>query len=219
MAEESERWPDTVISDNAARVVQHIARAAGERIAALKWSLRAVEAATGVSRMAVAALIEGSSWPDVQTVVRLEVGLNCRLWPASTRLMSRHAIDRPAAPGDRIWEMSLRRVYFDLVASGRKSIEVRVCYPKLDGLGAGDRIRFMCGGDDCLTRVARVAVYTSFEEMIDAEGAENVNPDLSRDQQLADIRDIYGPEKEALGVMAVEVVCDSDPIALRPAES
>lgn len=33
-----------------------------------------------------------------------------------------------------------------------------------------------------------------------------MNPDVSRDQQLADIRGIYGPEKEALGVLAVELV-------------
>lgn len=114
--------------------------------------------------------------------------------------------DRPAAPGPRTWEMNLLRPYFDLVASGRKTVEVRVRYPKLDGLGAGDLIRFACGTDSCLVRVARVAVYASFEEMIDAEGAENVNPEVSRDQQLADIRGIYSPEKEALGVLAVALV-------------
>ena len=122
--------------------------------------------------------------------------------------------DRFAPSSPCTWEMGLRRVYWELVASGRKSVEVRVRYPKLDGLGAGDYIRFVCEGDVCLTRVVRITVYSSFEEMIDAEGAENVNPDVSRDQQLADIRDIYGPEKEALGVLALEVVCESDATGL-----
>ena len=33
----------------------------------------------------------------------------------------------------------------------------------------------------------------------------NVNPDSPRDQQVANIRRIYGPEKEALGVLAIEI--------------
>ncbi|MER5322977.1 ASCH domain-containing protein [Streptosporangium roseum] len=101
--------------------------------------------------------------------------------------------------------MNLYRMYFDMVASGRKTIEVRVCYPKLRNLKTGDRIRFACGAHECLVQVKRVARYTSFEEMLDTEGPANVNPDNSREEQLANIRRIYGPAKEALGVLAIEV--------------
>ncbi|QKW40101.1 ASCH domain-containing protein [Actinomadura sp. NAK00032] len=113
---------------------------------------------------------------------------------------------RPLAPlGVRTREMNLYRRYFDLVAAGRKTIEVRVQYPNLRKLTAGDHIRFICGRDDVLTQVKRVARYSSFDEMLDAEGPSNVNPDSPRDQQLANIRRIYGPEKEALGVLAIEI--------------
>ncbi|MFE0155832.1 ASCH domain-containing protein [Nonomuraea sp. NPDC059007] len=113
---------------------------------------------------------------------------------------------RPAAKtGVRAREMNLYRRYFDLVADGSKTVEVRVQYPNLRTLKAGDHIRFVCGRDDALTRVIRVARYTSFEEMLDAEGPEQVNPTSPREQQLADIRRIYGPEKEALGVLAIEI--------------
>ena len=78
-------------------------------------------------------------------------------------------------------------------------------YPNLRSLKAGDHIRFVCGRDDALTRVKWVSRYGSFEEMLDAEGPANVNPDSPREQQLADIRRIYGPEKEALGVLAIEI--------------
>ncbi|MEU7859577.1 ASCH domain-containing protein [Nonomuraea sp. NPDC049141] len=105
----------------------------------------------------------------------------------------------------RAREMNLYRRYFDLVATGRKTIEVRVQCPNLRTLTAGDHIRFVCGRDDVLTRVKRVARYASFEEMLDTEGPANVNPDSPRDQQLANIRRIYGPEKEALGVLAIEI--------------
>ncbi|NVI86724.1 ASCH domain-containing protein [Actinomadura sp. BRA 177] len=101
--------------------------------------------------------------------------------------------------------MKLYRRYFDLVAAGRKTIEIRVQYPKLRKLEAGDHIRFICGRDDVLTQVKRVARYSSFEEMLDSEDPVNVNPDSPRDQQLANIRRIYGPEKEALGVLAIEI--------------
>lgn len=109
------------------------------------------------------------------------------------------------APGIRAREMNLYRRYFDLVAAGRKTIEVRVQYPNLRNLKAGDHIRFVCGRDDALTRVKRVTKYPSFEAMIDGEGPANVNPDSPREQQLANIRRIYGPEKEALGVLAIEI--------------
>ncbi|MFC4906887.1 ASCH domain-containing protein [Actinomadura gamaensis] len=107
--------------------------------------------------------------------------------------------------GVRAREMNLYRRYFDLVANGTKTIEVRVCYPNLRTLKAGDHIRFICGRDDALTRVKRVARYASFEELLDTEGPEHVNPTSPRDQQLANIRRIYGPEKEALGVLAIEI--------------
>lgn len=110
-----------------------------------------------------------------------------------------------AAAGVRAREMNLYRRYFDLVAAGRKTIEVRVQYPNLRRLKAGDHIRFVCGRDDVLTMVKRVARYDSFEKMLDGEGPANVNPDSPREQQLANIRRIYGPEKEALGVLAIEI--------------
>ena len=119
------------------------------------------------------------------------------------RLMSARTIT-PTQP-TRARHMNLYRRYFDLVSSGRKTIEVRVQYANLRNLGPGQYIRFACGKDDCLTRVVRVARYTSFEEMLDTEGPANVNPDSPREEQLTNIRRIYGPEKEALGVLAIQI--------------
>ncbi|MEO3875510.1 ASCH domain-containing protein [Nonomuraea sp. B12E4] len=118
------------------------------------------------------------------------------------RAMSLHSAP---TPGVRARHMNLYRQYFDLVSAGRKTIEVRVEYPNLRRLAAGDHIRFVCGTDEALTVVKRVGRYKTFEEMIDSEGPERVNPDSPRDTQLANIRRIYGPEKEALGVLAIEI--------------
>lgn len=119
------------------------------------------------------------------------------------RLMSARPITPTSPPRAR--HMNLYRRYFDLVASGRKTIEVRVQYANLRSLAVGDHIRFGCGNDTCLVKVERVSRYASFEEMLDTEGPANVNPDSPREEQLANIRRIYGPEKEALGVLAIQI--------------
>ena len=107
----------------------------------------------------------------------------------------------------RLHELNLYRRYFDLVAAGRKSIEVRVRYPHLADMAAGDTIRFRIKGTDetCDVRVLRVTAYDDFEALLDGEGPATVNPTASREQQLANIRGIYPPEKEALGALAIEI--------------
>ncbi|MFP3990859.1 ASCH domain-containing protein [Streptomyces sp. E11-3] len=107
----------------------------------------------------------------------------------------------------RARELNLYRKYFDLVAAGTKTIEVRVKYPHLEDLAAGDTIRFRIKGTDetCDVRVLRVTAYETFEALLDGEGPANVNPSASHDEQLANIRSIYGPEKEALGALAIEI--------------
>jgi ASC-1-like (ASCH) protein len=160
-------------------------------------------------------MLDVTEWPgDVDSYVDALVWLVGRMIADpkhfyrsyTTQELNRVMTSRPATTtGVRAREMNLYRRYFDLVAAGRKTIEVRVQYPNLRRLKAGDHIRFVCGRDDALTRVKRVAKYDSFEKMLDSEGPANVNPESPREQQLANIRRIYGPEKEALGVLAIEI--------------
>lgn len=114
-------------------------------------------------------------------------------------------------PAGRVHHLNLYRQYFELVASGRKTIEVRVKYPHLANLAAGDRIRFHIKDTEetCDVAVLRIAEYSTFEDMIDTEGPANVNPSADRARQLANIRAIYGSEKEALGVLAIEIALSS----------
>ncbi|MFF0472747.1 ASCH domain-containing protein [Streptomyces sp. NPDC004284] len=122
--------------------------------------------------------------------------------------------DRTERPA-RVRELNLYRQYFELVAAGTKTIEVRVKYPHLADLTAGDTIRFRVKDTDetCDVEVLRVTGYPDFEALLDGEGPSGVNPTATRDQQLADIRTIYGPEKEALGALAIEVTRSEPPPA------
>ncbi|MGW3067202.1 ASCH domain-containing protein [Streptomyces sp. NPDC001118] len=107
----------------------------------------------------------------------------------------------------RVHGLNLYRQYFDLVAAGTKTIEVRVKHPHLADLAAGDSIRFRIKDTDetCDVKVKRVTEYPDFEALLDGEEPANVNPTASRDQQLSNIRAIYPSEKEALGALAIEI--------------
>ncbi|RYJ24455.1 hypothetical protein CU044_4366 [Streptomyces sp. L-9-10] len=92
----------------------------------------------------------------------------------------------------RVRELNLYRQYFDLVAAGTKTIEVRVKYPHLADLAAGETIRFRITGTDetCDVKVKRVTEYSDFEALLDGEGPANVNPTATREQQLTNVRAI-----------------------------
>lgn len=95
--------------------------------------------------------------------------------------------------------------YLQLIASGEKTIEVRVGYPSMRRIAPGQLLRFISGDEQCLARVRRVSEYASFEEMLDHEDARAIGATESREELLGLIRKIYPPEKEALGVLAIEI--------------
>ncbi|MCI3928824.1 ASCH domain-containing protein [Streptomyces sp. AN091965] len=99
--------------------------------------------------------------------------------------------------------LNIRKPYFNLIASGAKTIEVRVGYPKIRKINAGDILRVSSGDDTLTTRVAEVKEYESFQALLETEEATAIGgPDMTHDQLVTAIRGIYPPEKEALGVFA-----------------
>ena len=104
-------------------------------------------------------------------------------------------------------DMNLKKPYFKLVADGTKTVEVRVAYENLKKIRPGMEVLFRSGDEECLTRVRDVRTYVSFEDLLDREDTRAIGGDLaeSRDDLLQAIQDIYPPEKEALGVLAIEV--------------
>lgn len=109
------------------------------------------------------------------------------------------------ATATRARDMPIYKRYYDLIAAGTKTIEVRVAYTSMQRIKVGDHIRFTCRNENTLTRVKRVTRYNSFNEMFDHESADAINPTASVAEQLAAIREIFPAEKEALGVLAIEV--------------
>lgn len=105
----------------------------------------------------------------------------------------------------RNYRMKLDRCFFDLIASGRKTIEIRVNDAKRKELVEGSLIRFHCADNEVLTRVTRITHYVDFDVMLDHEEIASINPLVTREEQLAELRRIYSAEREAFGVLAIGV--------------
>jgi ASC-1-like (ASCH) protein len=92
--------------------------------------------------------------------------------------------------------------YLQQILAGRKTIEVRVGYSNIRKLKVGDILllnnhyRFI---------IRRIGSYASFEELLKNENPAHIAPDLDPEQLLPVIRSLYPPEKEALGVIALEI--------------
>jgi len=75
----TQHWPGTPSDDvrgEAARLF------AGNLMTALGGrTVRAAKELTGVNHSTVAAILAGTTWPDMATIARLEASLKKRLWP------------------------------------------------------------------------------------------------------------------------------------------
>ncbi len=104
-------------------------------------------------------------------------------------------------------EINIRRQYLKLITEGIKTVEVRVGYRSMRAIEPGQELTFVSGDQRVPTTVRRVTEYRSFEDMLDHEDARSIGGDIgeSQDDLLAVIRSIYPPEKERLGVLAIEI--------------
>ncbi|MFD4479500.1 NUDIX domain-containing protein [Streptomyces sp. NPDC058471] len=102
--------------------------------------------------------------------------------------------------------LGLYERYYAQVESGRKTIEVRVRTPRMTGFAAGDVLVFHGeeSGRELDVRATRITPYASFAELLAAEDISRIDPDAARAEQLVNLRRIYPPEKEALGLLAIE---------------
>jgi ASC-1-like (ASCH) protein len=96
----------------------------------------------------------------------------------------------------------LREEYLSWIVQGVKTIEVRVGYSNIARLKAGDRLLL---NNRHPYEIRRMVRYASFEELLAHEDPKAIAPDLEPGDLLAALRSLYPPEKEALGVIALEI--------------
>jgi HAD superfamily hydrolase (TIGR01662 family) len=105
--------------------------------------------------------------------------------------------------GGHVKTLWVREPYLGQILAGRKTVEVRVGYDNIRRLQPGDRLKL---NDRHLFVIRRIGRYADFEELLAHEDPAAIAADLSPDQLLAVLRQIYPPEREALGAVALELV-------------
>ena len=108
--------------------------------------------------------------------------------------------------------MSLREAPFRAVASGRKTVEMRLYDPKRQGIRVGDDIRFsLVGGDETVTAaVVGIWYFPTFADLyralIPRVGAVGLGYADTAVPDPDDMLDYYSPDAVArLGVLAIEI--------------
>jgi ASC-1-like (ASCH) protein len=96
----------------------------------------------------------------------------------------------------------IRPKYLEWILSGRKTVEVRVAYPNILRLEVGD---ILVLNELHRYRITRIAQYPGFESLLAAEDAATIAPDLPSEEVLSVLRNLYPPEKEELGAVALEI--------------
>jgi ASC-1-like (ASCH) protein len=96
----------------------------------------------------------------------------------------------------------IKEEYLDWILTGHKTIEVRVGYSNITRLQIGDLV--MLNGQHPFV-IQRIGRYASFEELLVHEDPQTIAPDLPASQLLEALHTIYPPEKEALGVIALQI--------------
>jgi ASC-1-like (ASCH) protein len=96
----------------------------------------------------------------------------------------------------------IKEAYLAAILEGRKTVEVRVAYANIARLGVGDGLLLNDVHPYVIRRIGR---YRNFEELLAHEDPNSIAPGLSVEELRAALREIYPPEKEALGVVALEI--------------
>lgn len=102
--------------------------------------------------------------------------------------------------------MRIKQRFFDLIRSGKKSLEVRVGYDSINRIRAGEQINLMTHTSSVTVKVRAIRRYKTFEEMLSREPFDKIAPDVSSERELLSLlKKIYPSRKEALGVVVLEL--------------
>ena len=111
-----------------------------------------------------------------------------------------------AAPRTKV--LWIKEEYLQHILSGRKTVEVRVAYPNIARLQPGD-ILLLNGRHRY--RITAIRHYPDFATMVAVEDPAAIAPQLADRSALLDAcRTLYPPEKEQLGVIALEIAPEHD---------
>jgi hypothetical protein len=83
-SERTKKWPDVPSDDHSGEVARQFVLNLQAAMGGM--SLRAAEELTGVDHSAVQGILQGRTWPDLETIAKLERGFGTVLWPGLLNL-------------------------------------------------------------------------------------------------------------------------------------
>ena len=100
----------------------------------------------------------------------------------------------------------IKRPYYNVIMTGKKTREVRVGYDSIRRYRVGDLIKLETSQVSGVVKVKSARVYKSFEDMLGIEPWQQIVPDAPNESTaLHRLKQIYPPQKEALGVYVFEI--------------
>ena len=90
--------------------------------------------------------------------------------------MTARPTDLGPRPRPRAHEMGIYKRYFDLIAAGVKTTEIRVNDSSRQKIVEGSLIRFRCRDEEILTRVTRVTRITRYPRRVRRNGSRRSAP-------------------------------------------
>lgn len=88
--------------------------------------------------------------------------------------------------------MNLKKIWFDYIANGDKTIEGRLYDDKRKQLNVGDIIKFTNGEDSFTKEITKLETFDSFSDAVTEENYKKLIPNANnRDEALKVYTDIY----------------------------
>lgn len=101
--------------------------------------------------------------------------------------------------------LRIHKRFFDLIKSGEKTLEIRVGYNNIKRIRPGDTVELISPTQNLECHVEDVRTYPDFTEFVAHEDMGRALPGMNAEEAEAQLRKIYPPEKERLGVYVLEL--------------
>lgn len=86
--------------------------------------------------------------------------------------------------------------------AGEKTVEIRVAYANIAKLRTGDHLLL---NDQHPFEIQWISIYDSFDTLLANVEPGKIAPGVSRPELIQTLREIYPPDKEILGVVALHL--------------
>jgi ASC-1-like (ASCH) protein len=111
-------------------------------------------------------------------------------------------------------KLLIRDNVLDWIASGGKTLEVRVGYRNIRSVKVGDSLILASSRRELRVRVEAIRRYSTFSQMVQAENVEQIAPGMSREQVVRRLDDLFGDNVQ-LGVIVFQIVLTRAPSTSR----